>query len=130
MLKEVVPAAHEELETALPLIEAAYRDMADVEFTVESGRLWILQARSGQRSGQAAVRIAVDIVDEGLIEVDEALDRIPVSALEQTAGAGVRRSREAGRDRPRERRPRPGPAWVPPCLTPNALRSSRPTARR
>jgi pyruvate,orthophosphate dikinase len=82
-LKELVPHAHDELESALPLIEAAYRDMADVEFTVESGRLWILQARAGQRSGQASVRIAVDMVEEGLIEVDEAIDRIAVNAIEQ-----------------------------------------------
>jgi pyruvate, orthophosphate dikinase len=82
-MQGIVPAAYAELETALPLIEAVYRDMADVEFTVESGRLWILQARAGQRSGPAAVRIAVDMVDEGLIEVDEALDRIPVCAIEQ-----------------------------------------------
>jgi pyruvate,orthophosphate dikinase len=78
-----LPQAYRDLEEALPIIEAAYRDMADVEFTVESGRLWILQARAGQRSGPAAVRIAVDLVDEGLIDVEEALDRIPISAVEQ-----------------------------------------------
>jgi pyruvate,orthophosphate dikinase len=83
VMQQVVPEAYEELEAALPLIEAAYSDMADVEFTVESGRLWILQARAGQRSGPAAVRIAVNLVDEGLIDIDEALDRIPVSAIEQ-----------------------------------------------
>jgi pyruvate, orthophosphate dikinase len=82
-MQRVLPDAYEQLEAALPLIEAAYRDMADVEFTVESGRLWILQARPGQRSGPAAVRIAVDLVDEGLIGIDEALDRVPVSAIEQ-----------------------------------------------
>jgi pyruvate,orthophosphate dikinase len=83
VMQELVPEALEDLEGALPLIEAAYRDMADVEFTVEAGRLWILQARSGQRSGRAAVRIAVDLVDEGLIEVDEAIERIPSQALEE-----------------------------------------------
>ena len=78
-----LPQAYSDLEEALPKIEAAYSDMADVEFTVESGRLWILQARAGQRSGHAAVRIAVDLVDEGFIDVEQALDRIPVSAVEQ-----------------------------------------------
>jgi pyruvate,orthophosphate dikinase len=78
-----LPDAYRDLDRALPAIEAAYRDMTDVEFTVESGRLWILQARPGQRSGPAAVRIAVDLVDEGLIDVDEALERIPASAIEQ-----------------------------------------------
>jgi pyruvate,orthophosphate dikinase len=88
-----LPQAYADLEAALPLIETAYRDMADVEFTVESGRLWILQARAGQRSGPAAVRLAVDMVDEGLIDVDEALDRVPVSAIEQLQ-APVFRTRE------------------------------------
>jgi pyruvate, orthophosphate dikinase len=83
VMQRLVPQAYGELEEALPLIEAAYRDMADVEFTVESGRLWILQARPGQRSGPAAVRIAVDMVDEGLIDIDEALNRVPLYAIEQ-----------------------------------------------
>jgi pyruvate,orthophosphate dikinase len=80
-LRTRMPAVYAELEEALPRLEAEYRDMCDVEFTVERGRLWILQARVGQRSGPAAVRIGVDLVDEGLIDVAEALDRIPVSAL-------------------------------------------------
>jgi pyruvate,orthophosphate dikinase len=82
-MQYALPEAFRDLEAALPLIEAEYRDMTDVEFTVESGRLWILQARPGQRSGPAAVRIAVDLVDEGLIGVDGAIDRVPVAALEQ-----------------------------------------------
>ena len=82
-MQYALPQAYADLEAILPLIEAEYRDMTDVEFTVESGRLWILQARPGQRSGHAAIRIAVDLVDEGFIDVDEALDRIPLSAIEQ-----------------------------------------------
>jgi pyruvate,orthophosphate dikinase len=82
-LRVTIPAAFEALETALPILEAAYRDMCDVEFTVERGRLWILQARAGQRSGAAAVRIAVDLVEEGLISVDEAIARIPLAAMTQ-----------------------------------------------
>ena len=82
-MQYALPEAFRDLEEALPLIEAEYRDMTDVEFTVESGRLWILQARPGQRSGPAAVRIAVDLVDEGLIGVDGAIERVPVAALEQ-----------------------------------------------
>jgi phosphohistidine swiveling domain-containing protein len=57
--------------------------MCDVEFTVESDRLWILQARVGERSGAAAVRIATDMVDEGLIDIETAIRRIPLSALEE-----------------------------------------------
>jgi pyruvate,orthophosphate dikinase len=82
-LRTSVPDAFAELEEALPKLEAEYRDMCDVEFTVERGKLWILQARVGQRSGPAAVRIAVDLVDEGLIDVAEGLDRIPLSALDR-----------------------------------------------
>ncbi|MCU1679197.1 MAG: pyruvate, phosphate dikinase [Frankiales bacterium] len=82
-LRVDVPDAYAELEAALPVLEAAYRDMCDVEFTVERGKLWILQARAGQRSGAAAVRIAVDLVEEGLISVEEAIARIPVAAMTQ-----------------------------------------------
>jgi pyruvate,orthophosphate dikinase len=80
---EAVPEAFADLQDLLSVLETAYGDMCDIEFTVESGKLWILQARVGQRSGPAAVRIAVDMVDAGLIDVDTALDRIPMSALEE-----------------------------------------------
>lgn len=82
-LRIAVPEAYAALEEALPKLEADFRDMCDVEFTVECGRLWILQARAGQRSGAAAIRIAVDLVDEGLIDVDEALGRISIAAIDQ-----------------------------------------------
>ncbi len=77
-----LPEAFAKLEEALPVLEASYRDMCDIEFTIESDKLWILQARVGQRSGAAAVRIAVDLVDQGLIDVETALQRVPLSALE------------------------------------------------
>ena len=77
-----LPGAWAALGPALAALERSYRDMCDVEFTVERGRLWILQARAGQRSGAAAVRIAVDLVDEGLISAEEAIERVPLSALE------------------------------------------------
>src|SRR5204862_5763496 len=57
-------------------LERDTRDMCDVEFTVEDARLWILQTRAGQRSGRAAERIAVSMVDEGLITQEEALGRV------------------------------------------------------
>ncbi len=66
---------------AAPVLEAAYRDMCDIEFTVEQGRFWLLQARRGQRTAHAAVRIALDLVDEGLVDLDEAVRRIPPSSL-------------------------------------------------
>lgn len=77
-----LPEAFARLEESLPVLEASYRDMCDIEFTVESDKLWILQARVGQRSGAAAVRIAVDMVDQGLIDIETALERVPLSALE------------------------------------------------
>jgi pyruvate,orthophosphate dikinase len=80
---EHVPEAFAELDDVLTVLETAYCDMCDIEFTVESGQLWILQARVGQRSGAAAVRIAVDMVDEGLIDIETAIERVPLSALEE-----------------------------------------------
>nr|MBF6618860.1 pyruvate, phosphate dikinase [Patulibacter sp.] len=71
----------EDLDDALALIETELRDMCEVDFTVEDGRLSVLRVRSGRRSRPAAVRIAVDLVDEGILDVDAALDRIPTSAL-------------------------------------------------
>ncbi len=64
-------------------LENHYRDMQDIEFTIEKGRLFILQCRAGKRTGVAAVKIAVDMVNEGLITKEEALTRVPPEALEQ-----------------------------------------------
>ncbi len=57
-------------------LEHHYRDMCDIEFTVEQGKLWMLQTRVGKRTPEAAYRIAVHMVDEGLIDMDEALRRV------------------------------------------------------
>jgi phosphoenolpyruvate synthase/pyruvate phosphate dikinase len=88
-----MPRGFAELPEALGVLETYYRDMCDVEFTVESGRLWILQSRVGQRSGPAAVRIATDMVDEGLIDIQTAIRRIPLSALEQLQAPVAARGR-------------------------------------
>ncbi len=64
-------------------LERHFRDMQDIEFTVETGRLWMLQTRSGKRTAQAALQIAVDLVDEGTIGPEEAVMRIEPAALEQ-----------------------------------------------
>jgi pyruvate,orthophosphate dikinase len=81
-LREQSQDLWESLVTALRTLEHDTRDMCDVEFTVQHGRLWILQSRVGQRSPAAAVRVAVDMVEEGLIDVDTALDRVSLAALE------------------------------------------------
>jgi len=80
-LRHRSPDAFDALEAALPMIETGFRDMCEVRFTIESGALWILQARPGRRDATAAVRIAVELVDEGLIGIPQALDRVPAPAV-------------------------------------------------
>jgi pyruvate,orthophosphate dikinase len=71
-----MPTMHEELLVIAQKLELHYSDMQDLEFTVERGKLWMLQTRDGKRTAQAAVRIAVDMADEGLISRDDALIRV------------------------------------------------------
>ena len=67
----------------MALLERHYRDLCDIEFTIESGRLWILQTRVGKRTPEAAFRIARAMVDEGLIDADEAVRRVTGGQLAQ-----------------------------------------------
>jgi len=82
-LAQRLPEAAADLDAALATLEDRWRDLCDVEFTVEAGRLWVLQTRVGKRSAAAAVRIAVDLVDEGTISTDEALARVTPAQLVQ-----------------------------------------------
>jgi pyruvate, orthophosphate dikinase len=75
-LKEEMPEPYAELERICARLERHYRDVQDVEFTVERDKLWMLQTRDAKRTAQAAVRIAVDLAEEGLITVEEALLRV------------------------------------------------------
>ncbi len=75
-LRAQMPDAYAQLEEIAGILENHFRDMQDVEFTIEGGRLFILQTRSGKRSGAAAVRIAVDMAKEGFISRDEAILRV------------------------------------------------------
>lgn len=81
--QETMPAAFAELERIFGLLERHYRDMQDVEFTVQNGRLWILQTRSGKRTTEAALRIAVDMAGEGLLTEEAAVLRVEPTALDQ-----------------------------------------------
>jgi pyruvate,orthophosphate dikinase len=80
-LAKEMPAAHKELLQVRDRLEKHFRDMQDLEFTVEENRLFILQTRNGKRTGFAAVRIAVDMVSEKLITREEAVKRIPADSL-------------------------------------------------
>jgi pyruvate,orthophosphate dikinase len=82
-LKEQLPHAYQELERVGRTLERHFRDVQDMEFTIERGNLYMLQTRRAQRSGHAAVRIACEMVDEGLISEQEAVARIPPNDLNQ-----------------------------------------------
>lgn len=75
-LAEDMPEAYAELQQIAKALEKHYRDMQDIEFTIEKGKLWMLQTRDGKRTAQAAVRIAVDMAEEGLITHEEAVMRV------------------------------------------------------
>ncbi len=82
-LKELSPRIFDELHAIMYKLETHYRDMCDIEFTVERGRLWILQTRVGKRTASAAFRIATQLVDEQIITMDEALVRVTGQQLAQ-----------------------------------------------
>ena len=82
-MQERLPEAFEQLTDTIRRLEEHYREMQDIEFTVEDGSLYILQTRAGKRTAVAALRIAVDMVEEGLIAREEAVARIEASQLDQ-----------------------------------------------
>ena len=88
-LTEAHPDIHGELREVGESLETAYSDMCDIEFTIEKGKLWILQTRVGKRSGAAAVRAAVEMAEEGLIDRETALMRVEPTQLEQLLVPGI-----------------------------------------
>jgi pyruvate, orthophosphate dikinase len=82
-MQRALPAVFNELTRIYGLLERHYRDMQDLEFTVEQGKLWMLQTRSGKRTAKAALKIAVDLANEGLITRKQAVTRIEPTALDQ-----------------------------------------------
>ena len=82
-LKDIMPECYNEFERICKILEDHYKDMQDMEFTIENGKLFMLQTRNGKRTAQAAIKIAVDLVNEGLIDKDTALTRVEAKSLDQ-----------------------------------------------
>lgn len=102
-MKFELPEASAQFEAIARRLEQHYRDMQDVEFTIEKGKLWLLQTRNGKRTAQAAVRIAVDMVEEGLISREEAVLRVSPEQVDfflhpQFDPEATRQARDAGRE--------------------------------
>ena len=88
-MKDVMPGPYDQLQEIQQRLEEHYRDMQDLEFTVERGQLYLLQTRTGKRTAAAAIRIAVEMVDEGLITREEAIMRVEAGQLEQQLHPGL-----------------------------------------
>ena len=82
-LKDIMPECYSEFERICKVLEDHYKDMQDMEFTIENGKLFMLQTRNGKRTAQAAIKIAVSLVNEGLIDKDTALTRVDAKSLDQ-----------------------------------------------
>ena len=82
-MEEAMPQVYAELARVFDILETHYRDMQDIEFTVEREKLWMLQTRSGKRTAKAALKIAVDMAQAGMITTDEAVLRVDPMALDQ-----------------------------------------------
>ncbi len=82
-MAEIWPEVYEQFKEVADKLERFFQDMQDIEFTVERGKLWILQTRNGKRTGLAGVRIAVDMVDEGIVSIDRALLQLEPETLPQ-----------------------------------------------
>ncbi|HEY0600815.1 pyruvate, phosphate dikinase [Brevundimonas sp.] len=82
-MEEAMPVVFAQFVEVVGKLETHYRDMQDIEFTVEQGRLWMLQTRNGKRTAKAALKVAVDLAAEGVISQEEAVGRVEPSALDQ-----------------------------------------------
>ena len=104
---EGLEEAGRELEEVFVILENHFRDMCDIEFTIEQGKLWMLQTRVGKRTAAAALHIAISMVNEGLISKEEAVMRVNPEQLDQLLHPAVRQERRVRRRRARpERQPR------------------------
>ena len=82
-LKEIMPEVYDEFLRIAKVLEKHYKDMQDLEFTIEKGKLYLLQTRNGKRTTDAAINVAVDLVNEGLISKEEAILRVEPKSLDQ-----------------------------------------------
>ena len=82
-LEEEMPESFAELRQIFDVLEKRYRDMQDIEFTIQNGKVWMLQTRSGKRTAEASIKIAVDMADEGILSHDEAVLRVDPSSFTQ-----------------------------------------------
>ncbi|MCL5104179.1 MAG: pyruvate, phosphate dikinase [Armatimonadetes bacterium] len=94
-LENEFPSIYKQFAEIAQRLEDHYRDMQDIEFTIEKGRLFILQCRAGKRTGVAAVKIAVDMVNEKRISKEDALTRVPAEALEQLLNPRIKTTGDA-----------------------------------
>ena len=82
-MEEIMPKLYQELSNTCKILENHYKDMQDIEFTIEDGKLWLLQTRNAKRTIKASIKIAVDLVDQGLITKEEAVRRIDVNNIDK-----------------------------------------------
>ena len=98
-MEEAMPEVFGQFKAVVERLERHYRDMQDIEFTVEQGRLYMLQTRNGKRTAKAALKIAVDMAAEGLITQDEAVMRVEPASLDQLLHPTIDPDADARRDR-------------------------------
>ena len=103
-LESLMPEVFGQFVATTQLLEKHYRDMQDLEFTVERGKLWMLQTRNGKRTAKAALRCAVEMANEGLISREDAVSRIEPSALDQLLHPMLDPNGKPPRDRDRPAR--------------------------
>ena len=128
-LKRRMPEIYDELLTIAGRLERHYKDMQDIEFTIQEGKLYLLQTRSGKRSAAAAVQVAVDLVHEAVIDQHTALLRVRAQDLNQVLHPGFdaqdKAAIQAGRLLARDCRRRRGRRWARSCSTPTARSSGQ-----
>ena len=132
-LEQEFPTIHDELLAIFDRLEAHYRDMCDTEFTIDQGKLWMLQTRVGKRTGAAALRMAVDMTkgtgkgDKVEDHREEALTRVTDEHLDAVLHPQFAENGQGARHRPRARRPAPPSAR---CTSPPTRRPTPPSAAR